>query len=420
MLIISWLLIIFLGFFSIFWRKKALELNLKLTNGEISYELKLRELELQKQFLDDKIIELKSDLDVKNSELLELKNSFKLQLETSLKENMSSLESSLKSHYEAQNKILFLQNKEVISKDSKKILDEIFNPIEQKIKGYTKSLDENSGSLETQLKRMFEYSQSIGQKADNLALILKGDKKIRGNFGELKLRQILESSGLQQGSQYIMQESFVLQNESGNDAKFIPDAIVYINDGRGVVIDSKFSMPDLEFGEHQSSSSLISEQIAKNLKSRIDELAKKPYADIRMENFKAFGYVLLFVPYQNVLDLALHYDSSLFSYAESRQVYLTSPQTLLIALKVINMSWINENRNKNVAKMLDLMDGFKKELVRIINGFDGLKRDIEGVSKRYLELHYNLHEKRGNLLRRLDQLDSNKIIEDKNILELEN
>ncbi|MDE6958371.1 MAG: DNA recombination protein RmuC, partial [Helicobacter apodemus] len=123
------------------------------------------------------------------------KDSLKMQ-QVEHKKIQQDMQEQLQNYFKEQSKNILAQNQLTLNTDSKKILEEIFNPIKHKVEEYSKNLIHNEATLKTNIENMFRYSQNIGEKADNLAIILKGDKKIRGNFGELQLRNVLEQSGL--------------------------------------------------------------------------------------------------------------------------------------------------------------------------------------------------------------------------------
>ena len=175
-------------------------------------------------------------------EKIRLKEEYQAQLKalkSAQDENLKLLEERLKENYNTQNALILAQNKQNINEDSKKILDEIFKPIKEQVKGYSERLMQNEIKIEQQIKTLFSYSQSVGENADKLAQILKGDKKVRGNFGELQLKNVLEQSGLIEGEQYKLQESLKLDG-----MRYVPDAIIYLERDKSIIVDSKFSLPD--------------------------------------------------------------------------------------------------------------------------------------------------------------------------------
>lgn len=319
------------------------------------------------------------------------KDSLKMQ-QIEHKKIQQDMQEQLQNYLKEQSKNILAQNQLTLNMDSKKILEEIFNPIRHKVEEYSKNLIHNEAVLKINIENMFRYSQNIGEKADNLATILKGDKKIRGNFGELQLRNVLEQSGLREGEQYQIQESF---NDEGK--KFIPDAVIYLSKERSIVVDSKFSLPDiLETDKIE----ILSSEIAKNLKNRIDELAKKPYANV----INAYDFVLLFIPYQNILDLALEFDNSLYQYAYQRKVYLTTPNTLFMALKTIEITWIKIQSDENIMKAFLDIGKFYDKFVGVLEDFEKIKRNTTTLHNTIDEMEKKLLSGNGNLANRFDAL----------------
>lgn len=291
-----------------------------------------------------------------------------------LKEQSQSNLTTLKAEFELalqkQSNALLEQNKSLIQSDSKKILDEVFTPIQKSVEEYSKGLRDSKVSLETNIKNMFDYTQNMRKDADKLAQILKGDKKIRGNFAELQLKSVLEHSGLKQGEQYQLQEHFTIDGK-----KYIPDAVVHLDKQKSIIIDAKFSLPnDFDFAEITS---IECDQIARNLKERIDELAKKPYANFKQSTY---DYVLLFVPYNNLLDLALQANPSLYQYAYEKQIYLTTPHTLFMALKTIQISWLHIQGDENVKKALEEFGKFCDKFSSVLSSFNSIQKNLTALS----------------------------------------
>lgn len=369
----------------LFIRQRVLYSSLKVQLA-LKEEL-LKEKELQLKNIKEEAMVQKSQLEEHYQRLLENQQKF-------AKESLESLEGKFDKNLKETQQNFLNQNKLQISEDSKKILDSIFIPIKQSIDDYSKQLIKNEESLKVNIEHIFKYTQNIGDKADKLASILKGDKKIRGNFGELQLKSILEQSGLKEGEQYKLQESF-----RDGDKTYIPDAIIYLSKDRSIVVDSKFSLPN--FGDSVEYDAM-SKEIAKNIKSRIDELSKKPYSYIA----NAHEFTLLFLPYQNLLDLALESDFGIYQYAYSKKVYITTPNTLFIALKTIDATWIKINSNANVLKAFKEIENLYDKFSSILDEFDKLKRGINSISNISDDIDKKLISGRGNLANRFDNIKS--------------
>lgn len=325
-----------------------------------------------------------------------LKNEYQTnltQLEAKYKLNLDELKKEFATNLAKQNEHFLLQNKAMLSDEGKKMLDEIFVPIKKSVKEYADKLATNETALQTNIKNMFSFSQEIGKKADELAKILKGDKKIRGNFAELQLKNVLEHSGLKFGEQYKLQEQF-----SDEGKKYIPDAVVYLDKEKSIIIDAKFSLPsDFDFEEHSEN---LCKELCENLKARIDELARKPYA-----NFDAhtYDFVLLFIPYQNILDLALEFEPNLYQDAYKKKIYLTTPHTLFMALNTINISWRHIQSDENILKAFEELGKFYDKFAGVLETFEGIKRNANTLLANVDKMQTQLSG-RGGLILRVEKL----------------
>lgn len=352
-------------------------------------------LELELKHSTQNLQELKATLLSQKNELKEeyTQNLQNLQKQYTL--NLTTLKEELSQNFTLQNKALLAQNQTQLNEDSKKLLNEIFSPLKEQIQSYNKRLIENEASVKTSIENMFKYSNAMSSNAEKLAQILKGDKKIRGNFGEIQLKSVLENSGLVYGEQYKLQESLNLEG-----SRYVPDAIIYLERDKSIIIDAKFSLPsDFSFEEIGAE---VGEEIAKNLYSRIDELSKKPY-----DKLSSYDFVLLFIPYQNILDLALEARPSLYQYAYDKKVYLTTPHTLFMALKTIQITWINIDKSENVAKSLGEIEKFYEKFLGIVEDCNKLAKLKDSLCDIHQDLAKKLTEGRGNLEGRFQKLGIN-------------
>lgn len=311
-------------------------------------------------------------------------------LEQKYAQNLATLKEEFDKSLQTQSQSMLQQNKLHLLEDSKKI----FAPVRESIEAYKERLVVNEAKLETNIKNMFAYSQEIGQNADKLAQILKGDKKIRGNFAEIQLKNVLEHSGLIEGEQYKLEAHFKHEGSG-----YRPDAVVYLDKQKSIIIDSKFPLPSNFSFESLDVS--VCQEIAHNLKNRIDELAKKPYANFESGTYE---FVLLFIPYQNILDLALSADSGIYQYAYTKKVYLTTPHTLFMALKTIEVSWGYIESDEKVMKALEDIKNFYHKFEGTVEAFAKLRGLIEKLGKQSDEIDSKLTSGRGSLASRFESL----------------
>lgn len=368
-------------------KNKALSENLSKTVAEFAST---------KSKLEDKqifIAELKANFSEERANLKKEYQENLAQLEAKYRLNLDELKKEFALNLAKQNADFLNQNKLMLNDEGKKILDEIFTPIKKSVKEYSQKLENNEIALQTNIKNMFSFSQEIGKKADDLAKILKGDKKIRGNFAELQLKNVLEHSGLKFGEQYKLQEHFSDEGKS-----YIPDAVVYLDKQKSIVIDAKFSLPSaFDFEERGEN---LCKELCQNLKARINELARKPYANF---DSHSYDFVLLFIPYQNILDLALEFEPNLYQEAYQKKIYLTTPHTLFMALNTINISWRHIQSDENILKAFDELGKFYDKFASMLESFEAIKRNANTLLSNVDKMQSQLNG-RGGLILRFEKL----------------
>ncbi|AJC93254.1 DNA recombination protein [Campylobacter subantarcticus LMG 24377] len=375
-------------------KKSLMEKNSTLLEEKINYLSKSEALEAklaQKEHTQQEL------LNMHLKERAELRDEYTqtlLKLEEKYKQNLIELKQELEQNLQKQNTNILNQNKLMLNEDAKKILEEIFLPVKKSVKEYSEKLAQNETSIKTQIEYMFKFSQNMGENADKLAKVLKGDKKIRGNFAELQLKSVLENSGLVEGVQYKLQERFQKDGKT-----YIPDAVVLLDKQKSIIIDAKFSLPS-DFGFEEVSKNTCLD-LAYNLKARIDELAKKPYMQYDKHTYE---FVLLFIPYQNILDLILSVDFEIYQYAYKKKVYLTTPNTLFMALNTINISWKNTQSNENILKAFEELGKFHDKFAGVLEDFEKIKDNIKRLNSNVDNMQTKLTHGSGNIASRVIKL----------------
>lgn len=349
-------------------------------------------------------------------------------LEERYKQSLEELKKEFTSNLKRQNEAFLNQNQLLLNDEGKKLLNSVFEPVKKSLEEYHLKLAKNEIEIQTNIKNMFEYSQKIGEKADKLSQILKGDKKLRGNFAELQLKNVLENSGLQEGFHYKLQEHFKREGKS-----FYPDAVVQLSKDKSIIIDAKFSLPSSfeslnsafeeqnESGQGFSevlnenakkvssqstksvqkamSQSFVAHELAINLKARIDELAKKPY-----KSFASYDFILLFIPYQNILDLALSHEPTLYQQAYNKGIFLTTPHTLFMALKTIDLTWQHIQSNENINLAFQKLGSFYDKFAGVMEDFTKMKQNFERLQDNFSSLENKFSSGKGNLMSKFNEL----------------
>ncbi|MDR1418368.1 MAG: DNA recombination protein RmuC [Endomicrobium sp.] len=268
--------------------------------------------------------------------------------------NQENLNSSLKTQFEnIASKVLEEKNAKII--DLNKIsLETIVSPFKTKIDEFKTKVDllqvyeaEKMSSLQKELEKLVSLNNKISQEANNLADALKGDSKLQGIWGEMTLERIFEHVGMIEGVNYFSQKQF-----KNVDSIKIPDYIVKLPDDKSIIIDAKTSL--LAYEKYYNSQNEVDKKIylkehSTSIKKHIDELALKDYA--ALTDINQPEYVLMFVPIEGAVCLALQDKPELVSYAFKKNIAIVTPSTLLSTLKTIEYIWRQEYQEKNVIEI---------------------------------------------------------------------
>ena len=252
------------------------------------------------------------------------------------------------------------QNKEQVSK--------IIDPLQKSLKDMQEALDKTKEQqtealtrLDETIKINMQKSAAIGETADRLTRALTGEVKIQGNFGELKLKQLLEDLELKEGEQFDTQET--LRDKGGKGLKgddgkgLIPDFILHFPNNRHVVVDSKMSLTDYERYMNAEDGSPEKSAFLKahidSVRAQVKRLARKEYTKYLPEGYNRLNFAIMYVPIEGALNLALLNDSSLWREAYDEGVMILGPQTMYMNLRVLEMMWTQVRQLKNQQAMMD-------------------------------------------------------------------
>lgn len=305
------------------------------------------------------------------------------------------------------NRILEEKSKTFTEKN-KENLDAILGPLRERIKDFEEKVERNYGEekkdkaeLRGEIKKLMELNQQISTEANNLTNALRSDNKKQGNWGEMILEKILESSGLEKGVQFEMQYS----TEGLDGGRVQPDVVVKLPEDKHIIIDSKVSlvayerMVNAETEEEQKRELLLH---VNSVKSHIKGLSDKNYHAAKGINSPDF--VLLFMPIESSFSQAIKSDDELFNFAWERNIVIVGPSTLLATLRTISAIWRQEQQTRNAidiaqksGQLYDKFVGFAEDLLKI-------GRHLGQTQTAYTEATKKLSEGTGNIVRRTEEL----------------
>ncbi|MFZ0661762.1 MAG: DNA recombination protein RmuC [Acidobacteriaceae bacterium] len=261
-------------------------------------------------------------------------------------------------------------------------------------------------ALKAQLDQLSALNTQLSQDANNLATALKGSSKVQGDWGELVLERILEASGLHKGCEYRVQESFTREqpNEDGRRRARL-DVIVYLPEGRHIVIDSKVSCNAYDeycrAEDDGARKAALSRHMA-SVRNHVNELSKRDYQSLYQLN--SLDCVVMFVPIEPAFMLALASDDDLWEEAWSKNILLVSRTSLLFVLRTVAHLWRQENQAKNHQEIVRRGKELYDKLAAFAEDLLAVGKKIGEARDSYDEAVKKLSTGRGNAIRQAEML----------------
>ena len=227
---------------------------------------------------------------------------------------------------------------------------------------------------------------------------------MQGDWGEMLLETILDSSHLTKGIHYETQHN--LKDEQGNNLR--PDVILKLPEGKRIVIDSKVSLTAYvaytESATPEDASRAVKDHL-RSVRAHVDELSGKCYQTLLdRTRSESPDFVIMFVPSEPAFLLAMQQDASLWGYAYNKKVIVSSPTNLFALLKIVDDLWKRDMQSRNARKIADEGGKLYDKFMGFTETLVDLGKSISASSERYERAIKQLKTGRGNLIRRTEQL----------------
>lgn len=369
-----------------------------------------RESELKETF-EKQLADFKASYE---TQIAELKTSHEKQLEQTkegAEKQIEALKQMNREHIDSQIKLIKEQmqttseevlkrRQEELGERNKEQVSKIIDPLQQSLKDMQEAFDKSKEQQNEALTRLDETikinmqkSVQLGETADRLTRALTGEVKVQGNFGELKLKQLLEDLELKEGEQFDTQET--LRDKAGKTSKgedgkgLIPDFILHFPNNRHVVVDSKMSLTDYERYMNAEDgttekSDYLKAHIA-SVRAQVKRLAKNEYTKYLPSGYNRLNFAIMYVPIEGALNLALLNDNSLWREAYDEGVLILGPQTMYMNLRVLEMMWTQVRQLQNQQDMMNaantVIDRVQDFGIRFMEVESSMNDTIKKISK---------------------------------------
>ena len=382
--------------------------------GLLVYALNLRStlarVELQAQ------TELALALNLRAERDQALQNAIRLEaeLDSERKQGLGRIESLNEAKEALTNQFKNLAN-EILEDKSKRFteqnaasLDALLKPLQTKLTEFKEQVSTSYGNearerhaLKSEIERLANLNLRMSDETRSLTQALKGDSKVQGNWGELVLESILESSGLRKGEEYVVQDS----HTQSDGSRLQPDVVIKLPEGRSLVVDSKVSIT--AYARHaETTDPVIAEQELaahiQSLRQHIQGLSGKNYSSLY--GVGSVDFVLMFVPIEPAFLLALKTAPNLYQEALAKNIVLVCPSTLMATLRTVAHLWRQDHQNRNALEIAQQCGNLYDKFVGFVDDLEKLGQRLDQAQTSYHDAFNKLKTGKGNLIRSAEKV----------------
>ena len=310
------------------------------------------------------------------------------------------------------------ENREAMEHITKPIGDS-FAELQTAIQQSDKEAAKTAASLTERLRQVGEQAERMDRTATRLTNALRGDSKQAGDWGELVLQELLDSQGFQRGLDYDVQDTLtdsdgmpVRNQDTGRVMR--PDVVLHYPGQQDVVIDAKVSIKAYYDYVNESVDAVRQQMLdrhVQSLRSHVRELAQKDYSRYIQPPRTAIDFVIMYVPNEAALQVALARDPKLWTEAFDKKVFISSTQNLFAILRMIQIAWRQHNQTENQKRIVSLAEQLVSRIGLFAERAAKIGRDIDMLNTDFTDMQKSVDGTRG-ILQKANEMKKLGIKED--------
>jgi DNA recombination protein RmuC len=318
-----------------------------------------------------------------------------------MRQDRESSESSLKLEFKNLANEILAEHQHNLRQTNRDSIDLLLKPFKDNITEFRERVEriyaaenEQRGALKNELDNLVRLNQQMTSSAATLTDALKGNSKVQGDWGEVYLETILESTGLVRGIHYHIQKN--LKGEEGENLR--PDVVLSLPEERSIVIDSKVSLTAYVRyveAETEAERKVAMAEHVKSITKHVQELANKEYQKL----LNSPDFVIMFIPTEPAFLEALKADNNIWADAYAKKIIISSPTNLFALLKMVGDMWRRDEQTKNQVEILDKATKLYEQLVVFTEQLDGVGTALDTAKSKYDEAYKRLHTGNNNIVR---------------------
>ena len=348
--------------------------------------------------LEKRHTELMAAMERRHAESLEAERRHQTESLQAERQRMEQAIATMKEQVQNTTNRMLKERQEELQQANSANMRQIVDPLKETISKMETALKENKSTHETsteaikaKIETLVGTTLRMQDSADRLSNALTAESKAQGNWGEQKVETLLHALGLERGLEYDAQE--FLRDATGGiivaeetSQRMQPDIILHLDETRDLIIDSKVSLSafiDYTNADDDAARNIALAAHLKSVRNHVKELAKKNYAAYVKAPRQSVDFVMMFVPVDAALQLALTSDPTLWREAMNQGVFIIGEQNLYAALRAVQVTWTSIKQNANNKAICDTAEELINRVGDLLEKVQRLGKKLEEANSAY-------------------------------------